>query len=55
MTFLLKHSFEASCSAHTAVELACKFYETELFNIESEEYPEEEMLILRKMKYNLFV
>ena len=46
---------ETGCSAHTAVELACKFYETELFNIESEEYPEEEMLILRKMKYNLFV
>jgi serine/threonine protein kinase len=46
---------ETGCSPHTAVELACKFYETELFNIESEEYPEEEMLILRKMKYNLFV
>lgn len=46
---------ETGCSAHTAVELACKFYETELFNIESEEYPEEEMLILRKMKYNLFI
>jgi serine/threonine protein kinase len=27
---------ETGCSAHTAVELACKFYETELFNIESE-------------------
>lgn len=43
------------CSLHSAVELACKFYETDLFNIESEEYPEEEMLILKKMNYNLFV
>jgi|688.fasta_scaffold48374_3 serine/threonine protein kinase len=43
------------CSLHSAVELACKFYETDLFDIESEEYPEEEMLILKKMNYNLFV
>jgi len=43
------------CSAHSAVELACKFYETELFEIDSEEYPEEEIQILMKMDYNLFV
>jgi calcium/calmodulin-dependent protein kinase I len=43
------------CSAHSAIELACKFYETEIFDIESEEYPEEEMLILQKMDYNLFI
>ena len=43
------------CSVHSAVELACKFYETELFDIDSEEYPEEEIQILMKMDYNLFV
>jgi serine/threonine protein kinase len=43
------------CSEHSAVELACKMYETELYSIENEEYAEEEMLILKKMNYNLFV
>jgi len=43
------------CSLHSAVELACKFYETDLFNFENDEYPEEEMLILKKMNYNLFI
>lgn len=43
------------CSPHSAVELACKFYETELFQIDTEEYPEEEIQILMKMNYNLFV
>jgi len=43
------------CSPHSAVELACKFYETDLFDIETEDYPEDEMLILKKMEYNLFV
>lgn len=43
------------CSPHSAVELACKFYETDLFGIETEDYPEDEMLILKKMEYNLFV
>lgn len=43
------------CSPHNAVELACKFYETELFDIEREDYPEEEILILQKMDYNLFI
>lgn len=43
------------CSARSAVELACKFYETELQDFENEEYPEEEMQILMKMNYNLFI
>lgn len=43
------------CSPHSAVELACKVYETDLYSIENEEYAEEEMLILKKMNYNLFV
>ena len=43
------------CSPHSAVELACKFFETDLFGVESEDYPEEEMLILKKMEYNLFI
>jgi serine/threonine protein kinase len=43
------------CSEHSAVELACKMYETDLYAIENEEYAEEEMLILKKMNYNLFV
>jgi hypothetical protein len=30
-------------------------YETDLYAIENEEYAEEEMLILKKMNYNLFV
>jgi serine/threonine protein kinase len=46
---------QTGCSAHSAVELACKMYETELYSIENEEYAEEEMLILKKMNYNLFV
>jgi serine/threonine protein kinase len=43
------------CSVQSAVELACKFYEAETFEIENEDYPEEEMQILMKMGYNLFV
>jgi len=44
-----------SCPVQSAVELACKFYETELYDIESEEYPEQELSILKKMEYNLFI
>jgi calcium/calmodulin-dependent protein kinase I len=43
------------CAAHSAVELACKFYETELYSSENDDYAEEEMEILMKMEYNLFV
>lgn len=43
------------CSFQAAVELACKFYETTLCEYESDDYPEEEFLILQEMKYNLYV
>lgn len=43
------------CTTQSAVELACKFYETELYEYENEEYPEEEIQIFMKMNYNLFI
>ena len=43
------------CSVHSAVELACKFYETDPISLEGEECAEEEMMILKKMEYNLFI
>ena len=43
------------CSAHSAVKLACKFYEPEAFETENEDCRDEEIQILRKMGYNLFV
>lgn len=43
------------CSPQSATELACKFYETNLCEYEGDDYPEEEIMILRKMNYNLFV
>lgn len=47
---------KTDCSIHSAVELACKFYETDIFSISNpEEYAEEEILILKKMGYNLFI
>lgn len=44
-----------NCSPHSAVELARKLYETELYYIDDEDYIEEEKLILIKMNYNLFI
>ena len=43
------------CSVHSAVELASKFYETDPIVSESEDFPEEEMMILKNMDYNLFI
>lgn len=43
------------CSVHSAVELACKFYETDPISSETEDFAEEEMMILKNMNYNLFV
>jgi serine/threonine protein kinase len=50
-----KYVNKTGCSAWSAVELACKFYETELREYENEEFPEEELEILIKMNYNLFI
>lgn len=47
---------KTGCSTQAAVMLACKLYETELINTDDQyEYAEEEIEILGKMKYNLFV
>ena len=46
---------KTKCTTQSAVELACKFYETELCDYDNEEYPEEEIQILMKMNYNLFI
>lgn len=43
------------CSIHSATELACKFYETEPISSESDDFAEEEMMILQNMNYNLFI
>jgi serine/threonine protein kinase len=43
------------CSVHSAVELACKFYETDPISLGCEDFAEEEMIILNKMEYNLFI
>ena len=43
------------CSVHSAVELACKFYETDPISSETEDFAEEEIMILKNMNYNLFV
>lgn len=44
-----------NCSFQAAAELACKFYETTLNEYETNDYPEEELIILQEMNYNLFV
>jgi serine/threonine protein kinase len=46
---------KTECSPYSAVELACKFYETELYEFENKDYPEDELLILHKMNYNLII
>ena len=46
---------KTGCSEDSAVELACKFYETELPNYENEYYADEELEIFKKMDFNLFV
>jgi len=43
------------CSVHSAVELACKFYETDPISSETDDFSEEEMVILKNMNYNLFI
>ena len=43
------------CSVHSAVELACKFYETDPISSGTDDFAEEEMLILKNMNYNLFI
>jgi serine/threonine protein kinase len=50
-----KYIIQTGCSAWSAVELASKFYETELGEYQNEEYPEDELEILIKMNYNLFI
>lgn len=47
--------FKTGCSARSAIELACKFYETELLELDRDEYADDELFILEKMDYNLFV
>ena len=46
---------KTNCSARAAVELAHKFYETEIKISDSEDYVEEELQIFKDMNYNLFV
>ena len=43
------------CSVHSAVELACKFYETDPISSGTDDFAEEEMMILKNMNYNLFI
>jgi hypothetical protein len=43
------------CSVHSAVELACKFYETDPISSGSDDFAEEEIMILKNMNYNLFI
>ena len=43
------------CSVHSAVELACKLYETDPISSGTDDFSEEEMIILKNMNYNLFV
>ena len=43
------------CSVHSAVELACKFYETDPIASGTDDFAEEEMMILKNMNYNLFI
>lgn len=43
------------CSIHSAVELACKLYETDPISSETDDFAEEEMMILKNMNYNLFI
>ena len=43
------------CSLTNAVELACKFYETNLYNYIDDNYPEEELDIFIKMNYSLYI
>jgi len=43
------------CSVHSAVELACKFYETDPISSGTDDFAEEEMIILKNMNYNLFI
>lgn len=46
---------ESNCSPQCAIQLACKMYETSIESYENEEYVDEEIHILKKMSYNLFV
>jgi serine/threonine protein kinase len=43
------------CSVHSAVELACKFYETDPISSGTDDFAEEEIMILKNMNYNLFI
>ena len=44
------------CEPHSAVLIACKFYETELQDFSDfEEFEEEEKILLEKMNFNLFI
>ena len=43
------------CSIHSAVEIACKFYETDPIASESDDFAHEEIIILKNMNYNLFI
>jgi serine/threonine protein kinase len=44
------------CEPHSAVLIACKFYETELQDFSDfEEFEEEEKILLKKMNFNLFI
>jgi serine/threonine protein kinase len=57
ITFLAAQIYkeETECLAEYAVELAFKFYETEPYEIEMEEYYHKELEILKRMNFNLFV
>lgn len=46
---------KTKCSVESAVELASKIYETSCREIEYDYYPDEELFILEKMEFNLFV
>lgn len=44
-----------NCSIESAVELASKIYDTSHVEIDNDYYADEELLILEKMEYNLFI
>lgn len=46
---------KTQCSPYSAVELSFKINETEPYDYINEEYPEEELMILKRMNFNLFI